>query len=101
MASRNKPSAFTAEQVEDQSETNSEDEVVVAEPVTVMSADSDYVNARVKGTWKMFWGSDSFDFVDGGMGSLNYSTAVWDKNSKSSFKISSTPPCRFPSTHII
>ena len=65
MASRNKPSAFTAEQVEDQNENNSEDEVVVAEPVTVMSADSDYVNARVKGTWKMFWGNESFDFVDG------------------------------------
>lgn len=65
MASRNKPSAFTAEQVEDQSENNSEDEVVVAEPVTVMSADSNYITARIKGTWKMFWGNESFDFVDG------------------------------------
>lgn len=65
MASRNKPSAFTAEQVEDQNETNSEDEVVVAEPVTVMSADSNYITARIKGTWKMFWGNESFDFVDG------------------------------------
>ena len=65
MAARKKPSAFTAEQVEDQDEFELEDEVVVAEPVIVMSADSDYVNARVKGTWKMFWGSDSFDFVDG------------------------------------
>lgn len=65
MAPRNKPSAFTAEQVEDQNENNSEDEVVVAEPVTVMSADSNYTTARIKGTWKMFWGNESFDFVDG------------------------------------
>jgi len=35
------------------------------EPVVVMSKDSDFVSARVKGTWKMFWGTQSFDFVDG------------------------------------
>ncbi|MCB9188794.1 MAG: Gfo/Idh/MocA family oxidoreductase [Flavobacteriales bacterium] len=29
----------------------------------------------------------SFDFVDGGMGSLNYSTAVWNKNLESSMTI--------------
>jgi UDP-N-acetyl-2-amino-2-deoxyglucuronate dehydrogenase len=29
----------------------------------------------------------SFDFVDGGMGSINYSTAVWDKNLESSLTI--------------
>lgn len=29
----------------------------------------------------------SFDFVDGGMGCLNYSTAVWDKNLESSITI--------------
>ncbi|MFP5471448.1 MAG: Gfo/Idh/MocA family protein [Bacteroidia bacterium] len=29
----------------------------------------------------------SFDFVDGGMGSINYSTAVWDKNLESSITI--------------
>ena len=29
----------------------------------------------------------SFDFVDGGMGSLNYSTAVWDTNLESSITI--------------
>lgn len=29
----------------------------------------------------------NFDFVDGGMGSLNYSTAVWDKNLESSITI--------------
>lgn len=29
----------------------------------------------------------SFDFVDGGMGSLNYSTAVWNKNLESSITI--------------
>lgn len=65
MASRNKPAAFTAEQVEDQDEFDLENEVFVAEPVTVMSADSDFVSARVKGTWKMFWGTNSYDFVDG------------------------------------
>jgi hypothetical protein len=65
MAPRKKPAAFTAEQVEDQDEFDSENEVVVAEPVTVMSADSDFVNARIKGTWKMFWGTNSYDFVDG------------------------------------
>lgn len=65
MASIKKPAAFIAEPAENQDEFDSENEVVVAEPVTVMSADSDYVSARVKGTWKMFWGSDSFDFVDG------------------------------------
>jgi predicted dehydrogenase len=29
----------------------------------------------------------SFDFVNGGMGSINYSTAVWDKNLESSLTI--------------
>lgn len=29
----------------------------------------------------------SFDFIDGGMGSINYSTAVWDKNLESSITI--------------
>ena len=29
----------------------------------------------------------SFDFMDGGMGSLNYSTSVWDKNLESSITI--------------
>lgn len=29
----------------------------------------------------------SFDFIDGGIGSLNYSTAVWDKNLESSITI--------------
>ena len=29
----------------------------------------------------------SFDFVDGGMGGLNYSTAVWDKNLESSITV--------------
>ena len=28
-----------------------------------------------------------FDFIDGGVGSLNYSTAVWDKNLESSITI--------------
>jgi UDP-N-acetyl-2-amino-2-deoxyglucuronate dehydrogenase len=29
----------------------------------------------------------SFDFIDGGMGSINYSTAIWDKNLESSITI--------------
>lgn len=29
----------------------------------------------------------NFDFVDGGMGSLNYSTAIWDKNLESSITV--------------
>lgn len=29
----------------------------------------------------------SFDFIEGGMGSLNYSTAVWDKNLESSITV--------------
>lgn len=29
----------------------------------------------------------SFDFIDGGMGSINYSTSVWDKNLESSITI--------------
>jgi len=32
-------------------------------------------------------GSVAFDFVDGGMGSINYSTAVWDRNLESSITI--------------
>lgn len=32
-------------------------------------------------------GSVSFDFINGGMGCLNYSTAVWDKNLESSLTI--------------
>ena len=29
----------------------------------------------------------SFDFINGGMGSINYSTAVWDKNLESSLQL--------------
>ena len=32
-------------------------------------------------------GMVSFDFINGGMGSINYSTAVWDKNMESSMTI--------------
>lgn len=34
-------------------------------PVVEVSTEGNFINARVKGTWKMFWGSQSFDFVDG------------------------------------
>lgn len=35
------------------------------EPQVVSNSGSNEVNARVKGTWKMFWGNTSYDFVDG------------------------------------
>jgi hypothetical protein len=41
------------------------DEVVIDKPVIVSSSDPNFVKARVKGTWVMFWGQDKFDFVDG------------------------------------
>lgn len=34
-------------------------------PVVEVSNEGNFINARVKGTWKMFWGSQSYDFVDG------------------------------------
>jgi hypothetical protein len=40
-------------------------ETVVEEPVVAMAADSNLVSARVKGTWKMFWGRASYNFEDG------------------------------------
>lgn len=36
-----------------------------AEPVVVAPGAPSTKKARVKGTWKMFWGTTSFDFVDG------------------------------------
>lgn len=49
-----------AEAVED-------DDVVVYgdEPVIATSPNADFINARVKGTWTMFWGKLRFEFVDG------------------------------------
>jgi hypothetical protein len=41
------------------------DDVVVFEPVTVSNVDSDHTKARVKGTWKMYWGRQVFNFEDG------------------------------------
>lgn len=34
-------------------------------PVVEVNPVSNTVSARVKGTWKMFWGSATYDFVDG------------------------------------
>jgi hypothetical protein len=34
-------------------------------PVVEVSTEGNFINARVKGTWKMFWGGQSYDFVDG------------------------------------
>jgi hypothetical protein len=44
-----------------------DDDVVVygEEPVIATAPDSNLVNARVKGTWTMFWGKSKFEFVDG------------------------------------
>lgn len=63
MAAKKKPTAFT-EAVEEDSVVE-ESEVVIEEPVVVVNTDSDLVNARVKGTWLMFWGTSKYDFEDG------------------------------------
>lgn len=44
-----------------------DDEVVVYgdEPVIASNPDSNLVSARVKGTWKMYWGTLVFNFEDG------------------------------------
>lgn len=34
-------------------------------PVVEVAEGSNTISARVKGTWKMFWGAASYDFVDG------------------------------------
>lgn len=65
MAARKKPAAFVASVEETEDSVVETDEVVVDEPVVVMTKDPDVVSARVKGTWKMFWGRDSYSFVDG------------------------------------
>lgn len=41
------------------------DDDVEYTPVVQVSTEGNFINARVKGTWKMFWGSQSYDFVDG------------------------------------
>jgi Holliday junction resolvasome RuvABC endonuclease subunit len=64
MAAKKKPAAFT-EVEEVVEEETTPDEVVIEEPVVVVNTDSDIVNARVKGTWVMFWGTSKFDFEDG------------------------------------
>ncbi len=42
-----------------------DDEVIIDEPFTVTNTDSDFVTAKIKGTWVMFWGPQKFDFTDG------------------------------------
>ena len=60
MATRKKVDPqFVDESIDD------DDEVIVDEPVTVVNQDSDFVTAKVKGTWVMFWGHEKFDFTDG------------------------------------
>lgn len=66
MASRKDTMAF-AEQQDDIDETV---EVLEETPKAVTESKanaqaSDFVTARVKGTWKMYWGRSTFDFVDG------------------------------------
>lgn len=53
-----------AQPAETQEEAQS-DEAVIDEPITVSNNDSDFVKARVKGTWLMIWGKTKFDFQDG------------------------------------
>lgn len=38
-------------------------EVEIAVPVP--AEDSNLIQARVKGTWKMYWGKEVYNFVDG------------------------------------
>lgn len=42
-----------------------DDDIEIAEPVTVVNADPGLVRARVKGTWRMYWGARFWDFEDG------------------------------------
>jgi hypothetical protein len=63
MAAKKKPAAFT--EVEEVVEETTPDEVVIEEPVVVVNTDSDFVNARVKGTWTMYWGTARYEFEDG------------------------------------
>lgn len=60
MAARKKVDPqFVDESIDD------DDEVIVDEPVTVVNQDAEFVTAKVKGTWVMFWGHEKFDFTDG------------------------------------
>jgi hypothetical protein len=66
MTSRKNTMAF-AEQQDDIDETV---EVLEETPKAVIAATptaqaGDFVTARVKGTWKMYWGRTTFEFVDG------------------------------------
>lgn len=44
---------------------SNEPAAVVAEPVTTVNADPGLISARIKGTWRMYWGSRFYDFEDG------------------------------------
>lgn len=46
----------------DSDESGTPEAVIDSPTITI---NDDMVNARVKGTWKMFWGRSSYDFVDG------------------------------------
>ena len=52
------PAANFASEVED-------DAIEVAEPITKVNADPNMVTVRIKGTWRMYWGTSAYDFVDG------------------------------------
>lgn len=41
------------------------DEEIPAVEVQPLEVQADQVSGRVKGTWLMFWGSNSYDFKDG------------------------------------
>ena len=43
----------------------SDDDIEVAEPVTRVNADPNMVSVRIKGTWRMYWGTRYWDFEEG------------------------------------
>jgi len=46
-------------------ESIDDEEVIIDEPVVATKTDGDLVNAKIKGTWVMYWGHEKFDFEDG------------------------------------
>lgn len=64
MASRKETLAF-AEQEDDMEEPMEVVQTPKAVVAPTTESNSNFVTARVKGTWKMYWGRMTFDFVDG------------------------------------
>jgi|688.fasta_scaffold36555_4 hypothetical protein len=66
MTSRKNTMAFAEQQddIDEAVEVLEQTPKAVA-PVTASNSDDNFVVARVKGTWKMYWGRTTFEFVDG------------------------------------